>query len=158
MKVDTNQTVEDILGGPIRLSIPFVSALSTPTSLLTWIIAILAIMPYIIWVVCIVVIIINAIKWVKSSGNEKEVESAQAGMKRAIVGFASMFILFIIANVMSYFFIGTSFDRLVGALGLCENDKYVFQYARDNNMDLDKAFNYCQSNSNYKTGTGGFGK
>jgi hypothetical protein len=83
----------------------------------------------------------------KSSGNEKEVESAQVGMKKGYVGL-SMFFLFMIANFMSYLFIGTSFDRLVGALGICGKDQYVFQYARDNKMDMDKALEFCQSSKN----------
>ena len=148
MKVETNPEVKKILGGELVLNIPFLSGLSTPTSLLTWLVAVLALLPWVVWVVCIFVILLNAIKWVRSSGNEKELESAKTGIKRAIIGFLSMFFLFMIANFMSYLFIGTSFDRLVGALGICGKDQYVFQYARDNKMDMDKALEFCQSSKN----------
>lgn len=147
MKVETNPEVKKILGGDLVLSIPFLSGLSTPTSLLTWLVAVLALLPWVVWVVCIFVILLNAIKWVRSSGNEKELESAKTGIKRALIGFLSMFFLFMIANFMSYVFIGTSFDRLVGALAPCQavsKDTYVFEFARKNNMDYDRAFEVCR--------------
>ena len=112
-------------------------------------------MPFVVWIVCIAVILINAAKWVKSNGNEKEIESAKTGIKRAIVGFASMFLLFILANLMSNFFIGTNFDSLVTALAPCTSvpfrtpnyssslNTYVYEYARENKVSIESAFKVC---------------
>lgn len=147
MKIDTNPIVKDIIGGSdLIVNIPFLKNLVTPVSFLTWIIAILAIMPFIVWIVCIAVILINAVKWVKSNGNEKEVESAKTGMKRALIGFISMFFLFILANLMSNFFIGTNFDSLVTALAPCKGNQsytYTFDLARRMNISLTEAYKVC---------------
>lgn len=141
-----NTAVNTFFGGDIKLNIPFLTQLTTPTSLLTWIIAILAIMPWVIWIICIIVILLNVIKWVKSNGNEKEVESAKSGIKKALVGFISMFVLFILANLMSYFFVGTSFESLIGALAPCKGTNqtmYVFEYARAKNVTIENAYKQC---------------
>jgi len=155
MAIDSNPVVRDILGGQLLLSIPYIKGLFSPVSFLTWVVAVLAIMPFIVWIVCIAVILINAMKWVKSNGNEKEVESAKTGIKRALVGFASMFLLFILANLMSYFFIGHSFDTLATALAPCRipiytnslytttQTTYVFEYSRTYSIPLDQAYKTC---------------
>lgn len=144
-----NTAVNTFFGGDIKLNIPFLTQLTTPTSLLTWIIAILAIMPWIIWIVCIFVILINVIKWVKSNGNEKEVESAKSGIKKAVVGFLSMFVLFILANLMSSFFVGTSFESLIGALAPCrivDQSMYVFEFSRAKKITIEEAYKQCVTN------------
>lgn len=157
MKIDnpTDPAVQKFFGGDILLKIPFIEGLINPSTFMIWIVSVVAILPWIVSIACIFVILINAAKWTKSSGNEKEVESAKTGIKRALIGFASMFVLFIVANVMSYFFIGDSLDKLGVALSPCRIyvqsttvsatviGKTVFEYSRSSKISLPDAIKVC---------------
>ena len=57
-----------------------------------------------------------------------------------------MFVLFAIANLMSFTFTGQTFDRMSVALATCKGDfgeMYVFEYARTANIPLDTAYIRC---------------
>lgn len=155
MKIDnpTDPAVQKFFGGDIIINIPYLKELLNPGSFVSWIISVIIILPWVVSIVCIFVILINAIKWVKSSGNEKEVESAKIGIKRALVGFTSMFIIFIISNIISFIILGVNLDRVAVALSPCiyisstrvvtARQYTVLEYSRANNITLPYAIVLC---------------
>ncbi|MEI6462572.1 MAG: hypothetical protein WCO33_02785 [bacterium] len=120
MVVGSQDFVKGIIGGEIKLNLFGAGlAIQLPQNLAQLLISIVIILPYVILIASLIMILIGAINWVKSNGNEKELEKAQKTIKNAIVGFIFMFVIFIVSNFISYLFIGLSISDTFFALAPC---------------------------------------
>lgn len=138
--------VSEVLG-PVSISLRIFNALegkATLWSLIAWGFSIA--FP-ILFLAFIAAVAIGGIKWMSSGGNETKLQSAQKWIKNAVIGFLAVGVVFILANVITWWLgFGNMFD-LAQNLATC-NNTVLFEYKRQTygNIDVDYVCS-CEENA-----------
>lgn len=164
--MDINSDLTNTIIGPISLNLLGKDlAIQLPQNVAQVVILIVGILPVIVFIVVIIMVLIGAIKWVKSNGNEKELEKAQKTIKNAIIGFVLLVVFFSISNLVSFLLIGFTITDAFFALAPCGANGNVLDYYnstrttpgyggytpetinQQNNTGIEAYYLYCMQNN-----------
>ncbi|MEI6887071.1 MAG: hypothetical protein WCK31_02425 [bacterium] len=115
----TTKTFNDVIGTFTLNLIGKDFKIQLPQNIAQVVVAVIGILPYIVIIAAIIMVMVGAYHWIKSNGNEKELEKGKETIINALKGIIVLFFFIILSNAISYFLIGVSILEAFFALAPC---------------------------------------